>query len=145
MIDKTSTEPVTLDGSCHCGAVQFTATLPFGIASARRCNCSYCAKRGAVAVTSTPDDFHIHQGYENLATYRFNTGTAEHHFCKICGIYTHHRRRSNEGQLGVNAACLEGLSPFDFAEVPVLDGQHHPADRADGRTLRAGTIQFVRD
>jgi len=144
-LDTSSPDPVTLKGSCHCGAVKFTATLPLGLASARRCTCSYCAKRGAVAVTSTSEDLRITEGADNLATYRFNTGSAEHHFCRTCGIYTHHKRRSDPAQFGVNAACLDGLSPFDFPEVPVLDGQDHPRDRADGRTLRVGTLRFERD
>ena len=142
MIDPTSREPVTLSGACHCGAVQFTATLTEGLASARRCTCSICRMRGAVAVTSTPDAFSITQGEDHLATYRFNTRTAEHHFCKNCGIYTHHRRRSNANQLGVNVACLEGLSPFDFREVVVHDGQRHPSDNAEHRTFRAGVLTF---
>jgi hypothetical protein len=98
--------------------------------------------RGAVALTSTPADFQITGGDDRLATYRFNTGVAEHHFCKVCGIYTHHKRRSNPNQLGVNAACLEGVSPFDFREVRVLDGQRHPADNAEHRTFFAGTLRF---
>jgi len=98
--------------------------------------------RGAVAVTSTPEAFNITQGEDNLATYRFNTKTAEHHFCKTCGIYTHHKRRSDPMQLGVNAACLEGVSPFDFREVRVLDGQRHPADNAEHRTYLAGVLRF---
>ena len=61
MIEPTS-EPVTLKGSCHCGAVKFTTTLTEGFASARRCTCSICRMRGAVAVTSTPADFRITQG-----------------------------------------------------------------------------------
>jgi hypothetical protein len=68
--------------------------------------------RGAVAVTGSVDGFRINQGADKLATYRFNTCVAEHHFCTDCGIYTHHKRRSNAGQLGVNVACLEGLSPL---------------------------------
>ena len=97
--------------------------------------------RGAVAVTSTPADFSITQGEDELATYRFNTGTAEHHFCKTCGIYTHHKRRSNPNQLGVNVACLEGVSPFDFREVVVYDGELHPADN-QGRSRVAGRLRF---
>jgi hypothetical protein len=99
--------------------------------------------RGAVAVTSTPADFTVTQGEENLATYRFNTGTAEHHFCKTCGIYTHHKRRSNPNQLGVNVACLDGLSPFDFKELPVFDGERHPADDPEHRSRIAGTLTFL--
>ena len=98
--------------------------------------------RGAVAVTSTPDAFRITQGKDKVATYRFNTRTAEHHFCSDCGIYTHHKRRSNPHQLGINVACLEGLSPFDFREVVVFDGERHPSDDPEGRTLVAGVLRY---
>jgi hypothetical protein len=98
--------------------------------------------RGAVAVTSRPADLRITQGEGYLATYRFNTKTAEHHFCSNCGIYTHHKRRSNPDQLGVNVACLEGVSPFDFPEVVVFDGDRHPADNAENRTYVAGVLKF---
>lgn len=142
MIDTQSSEPVTLNGSCHCGAVKFTAELPQGLASARRCTCSICRMRGAVAVTSTPAEFRVTEGEDKLATYRFNTMSAEHHFCSICGIYTHHKRRSNPGQLGVNVACLEGVSPFDFEEVVVYDGSRHPADNSEHKTYVAGVLRF---
>jgi hypothetical protein len=142
-MDTTSTDPITINGSCHCGAVKFTAELPFGLASARRCTCSICRMRGAVAVTSTHEGFRITEGEEALATYRFNTKVAEHHFCKNCGIYTHHKRRSNPDQLGVNVACLEGVSPFDFTEVVVYDGQRHPGDNAEHKTYTAGVLTFT--
>lgn len=142
MIDTAASEPLTLDGSCHCGAVKFTATLPFGFSSARRCTCSICRMRGAIAVTSTGEHFRITEGEEKLATYRFNTKTAEHHFCTTCGIYTHHKRRSSPDQLGVNVACLEGVSPFDFAEVVVFDGQRHPSDNPEHKTYTAGVLRF---
>jgi hypothetical protein len=143
LIDTASSERVTLNGACHCGTVKFNVTLTQGFASARRCTCSICRMRGAVAVTSTPADFRITQGEGKLATYRFNTKTAEHHFCSNCGIYTHHKRRSNPNQLGVNVACLEGVSPFDFHEVVVYDGNRHPADNAEHKTYTAGTLTFT--
>lgn len=142
MIAAASSEPVTLKGACHCGGVQFAVTLTEGFASARRCTCSICRMRGAVAVTSAPDALRITQGEDRLATYRFNTKSAEHHFCSVCGIYTHHKRRSNPNQLGVNVACLEGLSPFDFREVIVFDGSRHPADNAEHKTYVAGVLRF---
>ena len=58
----------------------------------------------------------------------FNTRTAEHYFCSVCGIYTYHQRRSNPAEYGYNLACLEGVNPFDLGEVPTRDGVHHPAD-----------------
>ena len=142
MIDASSAAPVTIDGSCHCGAVQFTVELPRGLSSARRCTCSICRMRGAVAVSARLDGLTVTRGAESLATYRFNTGVAEHHFCSTCGIYTHHRRRSNPEELGVNVACLSGISPFDFSEVVVNDGEYHPADDPSGRTRIAGVLRF---
>jgi hypothetical protein len=142
LIDTRSRSPVKMNGACHCGSVRFTVTLTEGFASARRCTCSICRMRGAVAVTSTPEAFEVTGGADNLATYRFNTKSAEHHFCRTCGIYTHHKRRSNPSQLGVNAACLEGISPFDFREVVVFDGDRHPADNAEHRTYTAGVLRF---
>jgi hypothetical protein len=133
---------VTLNGSCHCGTVRFTVMLTEGFASARRCTCSICRMRGAVALTSTPDAFRITEGEDKVATYRFNTKTAEHHFCTVCGIYTHHKRRSSPNQLGVNVACLDGVSPFDFREVVVYDGNRHPADNAEQKTYTAGVLRF---
>ena len=142
MIDTKSSDPITLSGSCHCGAVRFTAELPQGFASARRCTCSICRMRGAVAVTGTIEGFRIIEGADKLATYRFNTKTAEHHFCTECGIYTHHKRRSNPNELGVNVACLEGVSPFDFREVLVYDGSRHPAENPEHKTYVAGFLKF---
>jgi hypothetical protein len=142
VIDTQASDPVSLNGSCHCGAVKFTVTLTEGFASARRCTCSICRMRGAIAVTSTPDNLHIIRGEDYLSTYRFNTKSAEHHFCSTCGIYTHHTRRSNPNQLGVNVACLDRISPFDFEEVIVFDGQRHPADNAEHRTYVAGVLRF---
>lgn len=117
-----------LAGQCHCGAVRFTVTLKGGLASARRCDCSLCTMRGAVAVSAALDDLEFTQGAENLTLYQFNTRVAEHYFCSTCGIYTHHKRRSNPNEYGVNLACLDGHSPFDLEEIIVHDGQAHPND-----------------
>ncbi|MBY4891360.1 GFA family protein [Rhodobacteraceae bacterium N5(2021)] len=117
-----------LNGQCHCGAVRFTADLTDGLASARRCDCSLCTMRGAVAVSAALDGLTITQGADNLTLYQFNTRVAEHYFCKTCGIYTHHRRRSNPNEYGVNLACLEGQSPWQLPEITVNDGQQHPND-----------------
>ena len=128
-------------GACHCGAVRFEATLTDGFNTVRRCNCSYCRMRGAVAASAEMGGVKLLQGDDVLTTYRFNTGTAQHFFCSRCGIYTHHQRRSNTSQYGVNVACLEGVSPFDFAEVLVLDGINHTSDTGKPQRI-AGTISY---
>ncbi|WP_210237814.1 GFA family protein [Aliirhizobium smilacinae] len=133
-----------LDGACHCGTVRFHVRLANGLRSARRCTCSYCRMRGAIAVTANLDDIRIVSGEEALTLYQFNTKTAKHYFCSVCGIYTHHQRRSNPQQYGVNVACLEGISPFDFPSVIVNDGVSHPSDGAvAGKSGRAGVLKFI--
>lgn len=126
--------------ACHCGAVRLRVQLTDGFDTARRCSCSYCRMRGAIAVSAQLEDLEFIRGEENLTLYRFNTGTARHYFCKTCGIYTHHQRRSNPEQFGINVACIEGVSPFDFPEVPVMDGVAHPSDGAAERV--AGVLRF---
>jgi hypothetical protein len=132
----------TSRASCHCGTVRFTVQLSDGLRTARRCNCSYCRMRGAIAVSAPVGGIVIEQGEEALALYQFNTGTAKHYFCSKCGIYTFHQRRSNTEQYGVNVACLEGISPFDFAEVAVMDGENHPADHP--KTATGGVVGYLR-
>jgi hypothetical protein len=99
--------------------------------------------RGAIAVSAALQDIEITAGAEWLTLYQFNTLQAKHYFCSKCGIYTHHQRRSNPDQYGINVACLEGVTPFDFAEVPVYDGQVHPKDNpVKGGPQIAGYLRF---
>lgn len=64
----------------------------------------------------------ILKGADHLSLYQWNTRTAKHYFCSTCGIYTHHQRRSNPNEFGVNVACLEGVDPFALEPVPVANG-----------------------
>jgi hypothetical protein len=127
--------------ACHCGRVRFRVRLADEFNTIRRCTCSYCRMRGAIAVSAALSDIEFVEGQDNLTLYQFNTGTAKHYFCKTCGIYTHHQRRSNPNQFGINVACLEGVSPFDFAEVTVTDGVSHPSDTGGGARI-AGILRF---
>lgn len=115
--------------TCHCDAVELAVHLSDGLATARRCDCSFCARRGAIAVSAPLDGIEIVRGAQNLTLYQFGTGTAKHWFCKTCGIYTHHQRRSNPNEYGVNVGCLDGVNPRDLGAVPWVDGINHPADR----------------
>ncbi len=132
-------------GACHCGSVQFEVQLVDGLNTARRCTCSMCRMRGAVAVSAKTGDLKVTKGEDKLTLYQFNTRTAKHYFCSACGIYTHHQRRSNPEQLGVNVACLEGVSPFDLEEVTVLDGVNHVKDGGGGQgPNRLGVLKFIK-
>ncbi|MFN9745340.1 MAG: GFA family protein [Betaproteobacteria bacterium] len=115
--------------SCHCGAVVLELELPEGIVNPRRCDCSMCRRRGAIVASVPLDGIRVVQGQEQLRLYQFNTRVARHYFCAVCGIYTHHQRRSFPDQYGYNVGCLDGVNPFDLPDVPVNDGVNHPADR----------------
>ena len=129
-------------GACHCGSVRFQVRLTDGLGGARRCTCSYCRMRGAVVLSTSQADFRILEGEEHLSEYRFHSMTAKHWFCSKCGIYTHHQRRSDPSLFGINAACLEGISPFDFQDVPVYDGVNHPSDGGVKPRI-AGHLRFI--
>ncbi|MEQ9695828.1 GFA family protein [Shimia sp. SDUM112013] len=120
---------MTLTTSCHCGAVELRIDPPKGITTAARCDCSFCRRRGAAAVTVPLDRLEIVKGAENLTLYQWNTNTAKHYFCKTCGIYTHHQRRSNPNEYGVNLGTIKGVNPRDLGEIAWVDGVNHPSDR----------------
>ena len=108
-----------LRGKCHCGAVRFEVKTD--IKNLRRCNCSICSRKGFVMGTALLEEFTITIGKEYLTSYKWNTKVAEHYFCKICGINTHHKRRSDPNQFGYNIGCIEGFEMSWIYNVPFVD------------------------
>lgn len=115
--------------TCHCGAVELAVQMSDGLNSARRCDCSYCRRRGAIAVSAPLDGVTIVRGTDKLSLYQFGTNTAKHYFCSLCGIYTHHQRRSDPSQYGINVGALQGVNPSQLGDIPWSDGVNHPCDR----------------
>lgn len=126
-------------GGCHCGAVRFTVDLPENL-TVRRCNCSICAMKGVVMLHVPLAALEITQGEDVLTLYRFGSGKAEHRFCSKCGIHPFHRARSDPDKCGINVACIDGMTIYDFAEVPVFDGRNHPMDT--GQSMYLGTMRY---
>ena len=77
---------------------------------------------GAISVSALLHDNEFVKGKGSLTLSQFNIRTAKSFFCKTCGIYTHHRRRSNLNQFGIKVACIKGVSTFDFPEILMMDG-----------------------
>lgn len=119
----------TVHTSCHCGAVELRVELSDGLKSARRCTCSYCCRRAAPAVTAPTGGIEVVKGADRLTLYQFNTMTAQHYFCSVCGIYMYHRRRSNPNEFGVNMGTIDGVNPADHEPIVWNDGMNHPSDR----------------
>jgi hypothetical protein len=97
--------------------------------------------KGAVMVYVKLSAFTVTEGDDALSCYRFNTGEAKHYFCSHCGIHCFHQTRADPDKYAVNAACLEGVSPFDFPELRVNDGVHHQKDHG-GAVRLAGMLRF---
>ena len=116
--------------TCHCGGIEAEVNIPEnGFEKIMRCNCSICKKKGYIIGVLGPDDFKLNKGEDLLTLYQFKTKTAQHYFCKVCGIHTHNRPRSNPKIYGINIACVEGIKPFEIENVPVNDGENHPLDQ----------------
>ena len=130
----------TYEGGCHCGGVRFSVTLPEGW-NAHLCDCTLCGMKGNIMIDVPLSALTVTAGEDLLTLYTFNTGVAKHRFCSRCGIHPFHQLRSEPDKFGVNAVCLDGFSRYDFAELPVHDGQNHPRDN-EGRKGVAGVLRF---
>ncbi len=108
-------------GGCHCGAVRFEAVIDK--MEAIECNCSICCKKGFVHLLVPPENFTLIKGEQMLITYTFNTHTAQHTFCSVCGIHSFYRPRSHPGWFDVNVNCLDDVTLSDF-EIKTFDGQN---------------------
>lgn len=110
----SSEDERTYAGTCHCGAVAFEVRTD--MPELTTCDCSLCRRRNALMVKVHESRFRLLRGADTLVEYRFNTHTARHYFCGICGIYPFHRKRVTPDFYGINVHCLDG---FDPTGIPV--------------------------
>jgi hypothetical protein len=111
----------TYTGACHCERVRFR--VRGDLATAMLCNCSMCTKKGIVHLIVEPSQFELISGAEELASYRFNTGVAEHKFCRHCGIHPFYTPRSDPDKVDVNVRCLDGVD-LSTRELRLFDGKN---------------------
>jgi len=109
-------------GSCHCKKVLFQIEADNVYEDLYRCNCSLCKKKSITMKSVHQDSFTLHEGKEYLGLYKWNKNIAEHYFCKVCGVYTHHKRRKYPDQISVNFACLDDLDLAEDINIGLADG-----------------------
>jgi hypothetical protein len=124
---------VTHRGGCHCGRVRFEALAPAKV-EVSDCNCTICSKSGYLHLIVRAEDFTLLSGNDVLTTYTFNTGTAKHLFCSICGIKSFYVPRSHPDGFSINARCLDP-GTIESLTVRPFNGQEwerqYPKGRAD--------------
>ncbi len=109
----------THKGGCHCGRVRFEVEAPSDLLLSD-CNCSICSMVGFQHLIVRKSDFKLLQGEDQLSTYEFNSGVAQHYFCSHCGVKSFYVPRSHPDGISVNGRCLDPdtigsstLKPFD--------------------------------
>ncbi|MBS0488799.1 GFA family protein [Phenylobacterium sp.] len=75
---------MSLTASCHCGATKIQAPVP---TSATECNCTYCARTGAVWAYYKPGELAM-LSQDDERTYSATEADNRHHFCGRCGMQT---------------------------------------------------------
>jgi hypothetical protein len=122
---------ITHRGGCHCGRVRFEVDAPAHL-EVSDCNCSICARSGYLHLIVPKSRFRLLSGAEALTTYEFNTHTAKHLFCSICGIKAFYIPRSHPDGYSVNARCLDEGS-VEKMSIVRTDGKNwekaYPAGR----------------
>jgi hypothetical protein len=110
-------------GGCHCGLVQFEASVPDGPVEVLDCNCSICSMTGYLHLIVPETKFRLIEGKRDTTTYRFGSGKARHIFCSQCGIKSFYRPRSHPDGVSINLRCLD---PDHGLEVRItcFDGQN---------------------
>ncbi len=109
-------------GGCHCGRVKFEVDAPAAL-EVQECNCSMCARSGYLHLIVPKSRFRLLRGAEHLTEYTFNTGTAKHLFCAVCGVKSFYVPRSNPDGYSVNARCLDPAEITSMRITP-FDGQN---------------------
>lgn len=122
---------ITHSGGCHCGRVRFEVVAPKRL-TVSDCNCSMCSKAGYLHLIVTADRFKLLSGSEALSAYTFNTNTARHLFCSVCGVKSFYVPRSHPDGISVNARCIDSQTIEELTVIP-LNGREWEAQYPQGR------------
>lgn len=109
-------------GGCHCRKFRFEVKgYPDELIE---CNCSICTMKGYRHWIVPRENFRLTAGsFAELREYRFNTMTARHYFCPVCGVTPFYIARSDPDKIDVNARCLDNPPPDQIKTIG-FDGRN---------------------
>ena len=96
------------------------------------CNCSMCSKTGFVHLIVPAHRFRLLSGDDVLTTYQFNTQTAKHMFCSLCGIKSFYVPRSHPDGFSINVRCMDE-GTFEVESVGETNGREWEKAYPKGR------------
>lgn len=115
-----------LEGGCHCRAVRFVAKVEQGPVRALHCNCSICTMTQFLHIIVPHENVELSTEEGALTSYRFGTRSADHLFCRHCGIKSFYQPRSHPESWSINANCLD--EPVEL-EIEEFDGKNWERSR----------------
>jgi hypothetical protein len=75
-----------------------------------------------------PTQFRLLTPNVRMSLYQFNTNTAKHYFCSVCGIHSYYVPRSHPDKIDVNVRCLEGVD-LQTLTIQPFNGREWEASR----------------
>lgn len=118
---------MSLIASCHCGGTRIE--LPRQPTEAKTCNCTYCARTGAVWAYYKPGELTF-LSREDERSYSTAPEIHQHHFCGRCGMQTWgdspdwSSAYNADGAPGLNLRLVEGLD-WSGVSVEEMDGRNN--------------------
>lgn len=132
---------MSLIASCHCGATRIE--LPNLPSSAKECNCSYCARTGAVWGYYAAGEMRF-VSQDGEKTYSASDGMNLHHFCGKCGMQTWGDSPDWASMYNIDGTPKDGFSPNSLPSqrsyavnlrlVDDLDWSTILVEKVDGRS-----------
>ena len=109
-------------GGCHCGAVRFAAQVEAS-PEVLVCNCSMGRHSGFQHLIVPHANFALASGRDSLTSYRFGSGSAEHLFCRTCGVKSFYQPRSHPDAWSLNFNALDDVAGLSVS-FAAFDGRN---------------------
>ena len=120
-------------GSCHCGnlEVDYSSDVAPGDAAVRACQCSFCRKHDARAISDPAGGIEIIvHDRDLLERYRFGLGATDFLICGKCGVYVSaYMQDGDDAYANVMVNVLDDRTQFRQPKPVDLDGENEAGKR----------------